>query len=143
MESMLTEKCITKLLQLTGVLIEAPEQLPSPFEIPEFNSILKRAVVAADLASEDIVKATEVLPAEVNLDTVRIYAHERPEQFELLALVCSGAYAMAPMVLERLGFPLDRQNPAGTMDAADEYDTGILDPVIGSTMTFRDPRTKD
>ena len=45
---------------------------------------------------------------------------------------------MAPAVLQKLGYPLSREHPAGMEDFLAEYETGVLDAVIGRGPRYRD-----
>jgi hypothetical protein len=129
-----------RLAELTAVLIEPAKSLPAPAAIEGFADLIGVAARAAGVGEAEVAGAVAQLPAQLDAESVRRFSVDSPAAFETLSVICAGAYTMAPAVLESLGFPRDRQNPAGPMDAADEYETGILEPVVNSGRTFRDPR---
>ena len=132
---------IARLVDLADILMPATEKLPAPGTLASYTALLETAFVASGLTQDEVREALDALPSDVNWNTVTSFGTRHPAAFEILALLTSGAYVMAPEVLERLGYPDDRRNPAGPMDAADEYDTGILEPVISRGPCYRDPRT--
>lgn len=136
----LSKSDIARLTALAGLLLPATEKLPAANAVAEFDALLAAALTASAIAPSEIGAALAALPEPLDWAGVRAFAGRNPAAFEALALIASGAYAMAPDVLNRLGFPADRRNPAGQMDAADEYETGILDPVLARGLVFRDPR---
>lgn len=132
--------CLSRLAEFSAVLIVPANSLPPPAAIEGFTELIGVAAKAAGVGKGELAAAVGLLPARLDTQSVRRFSVESPAEFETLSVVCAGAYTMAPVVLESLGFPRDRQNPAGPMDAADEYETGILEPVVNSGRTFRDPR---
>ena len=50
--------------------------------------------------------------------------------FDPLSSILAGAYFMTPQVKELIGYPGQHRDPAGLEDAANELETGILDPVL-------------
>ncbi len=130
------------LVALTAVMIEPAGSLPAPTAIEGFADLIRVAVKAACISEEELSAAVEQLPDRLDIASVRRFAEQSPTEFETLSVICAGAYTMAPVVLRSLGFPADRQNPAGQMDAADEYETGILEPVLNLGRSFCDPRLK-
>ncbi len=88
----------------------------------------------------DLLAALAGVPESDALADAKAYAAADPARFDIAATIASGAYFMSPMVLERLGYPLERRHPAGVEEFAEEYETGILDPVIARGPRFRDPR---
>ena len=58
----------------------------------------------------------------------------------MASTIASGAYLLAPEVLVSLGFPTERRFPAGPMEFADEYETGIVDEVVARGQRWVDPR---
>lgn len=139
-EQILDARQIGRLVDLADILMPAAHGLPAPSTIGTFGALLQSAVTACGIAVDDVRTALAALPNHLDWESVRSFQGSRPADFDTLALVASGAYVMAPEVLGRLGFPIDRRNPAGTLDAADEYETGILEPVLGRGPVYRDPR---
>lgn len=132
---------IARLVGLADILMPATGKLPAPGTLASYNGLLETAFIASGLTQTEVQEALDALPSELTWNSVTGFGTSHPAAFESLALLTSGAYVMAPEVLETLGYPDDRRNPAGPMDAADEYDTGILEPVINRGPFYRDPRT--
>ena len=139
-DSLLTDGDLERLAALAGILLPARGKMPAPHDIVTFRDLLAKTATASGLSRDEVQAAMATMPPRLEWESVQQFATEHPQHFENLALLASGAYVMAPLVLERLGFPEDRRNPAGPLDAADEYETGILEPVIRRGSCFRDPR---
>lgn len=137
----LDTKDLARLTALAEILVPGTDAMPAPGAIDGFEALLTSAIAACGLSQDEIRSALNAMPAKLDWETVRDYSARHSAHFENLAMIASGAYLMAPGVLERLGFPEDRRNPAGAMEAAEEYETGILEPVIKRGPCFRDPRT--
>ncbi|MCB1378545.1 MAG: hypothetical protein KDK89_09300 [Alphaproteobacteria bacterium] len=131
---------IVRLVDLADILMPATDKLPAPRQLNSYTALLELAFVASGLTRDEVQQALDVLPTHLDWNTVKGVGAGHPVAFETLALLTSGAYVMAPEVLEILGYPVDRRNPAGPMDAADEYEAGILEPVINRGTFYRDPR---
>ena len=65
--------------------------------------------------------------------------------FDPLSSIIAGAYFMTPQVKELIGYPGQHRDPAGLEDAANELETGILDPVLerGSDLRLGRRRVDD
>ena len=80
-----------------------------------------------------VVKAVNDL-ADVGDDELRgalkqMWANDK-FTFDPLSSIIAGAYFMTPQVKELIGYPGQHRDPAGLEDAANELETGILDPVL-------------
>ena len=51
-------------------------------------------------------------------------------QFDIVSVVVAGAYFMSRQVLDKLGHPRERRHSAGVEEFAEEFGTGVRDPVI-------------
>lgn len=133
---------IAQLTDLARVLIPGTVRMPSVDAVGKFAELISSAVKAAGVTEPEMRELLEMLPPNIDWASARSLAAAQPAQFETLAQLVTGAYLMAPLVLERLGFPTERRFPAGPEEFADEYETGILDPVVARGPRFRDPRPK-
>ncbi|MEZ5924213.1 MAG: hypothetical protein R3D57_07490 [Hyphomicrobiaceae bacterium] len=136
----LSPQDLSRLADLARILVPGSERMPSVDEIKGFEDLLRRAVKASAVTEAELRPLLTALPQRLDWGTVKVFASTDRAGFETLAQLVSGAYLMAPEVLERLGFPTERRFPAGPEEFADEYETGILDPVVGRGPRFRDPR---
>ena len=131
---------IALLTSLADILMPATKTLPAPHAAGSYDTLLQSAIAASGISAREVRDALDALPLRLDWETVRNFAASHPAAFETLALIVSGAYVMAPAVMDSLGFPADRRNPAGAFDAAEEYETGILEPVVNRGPVYRDPR---
>ena len=141
-ELKLKEREIARLTELARVLIPATDRMPAADGVADFDALLRTAVKASAVTAAELRSALGALPATLDWDGTRAFAAAEPARFELLAQLVTGAYLMARPVLERLGFPLetDRRHPAGPEEFLEEYETGVLEPVITRGQRWRDPR---
>lgn len=133
------------LLAVADVLVPAAGDIPAASATPDYGLWLDRALEARSEIVADLAGILDSLSSDGlssggfdagGLDAGGLGAHlrrldaERPDDFRLLAQVIAGAYFMIPAVLDRIGYPGQHREPAGLTDAADELETGILDPVV-------------
>lgn len=126
----LTTGELALLMGLGDVLIPASATMPAFSEVPGCERNLQVAATASGATEDALRAALATLGPVSDLSGAMAMAEARPEAFQLLALLLTGAYYMAADTLRALNYPTERRNPAGVSDFADEYETGILDPVI-------------
>lgn len=136
----LTPADIALLTRLADVLIPGTADMPAVGDIAEYPDLLRRAVAACGYAEADLRAAIDAIPAEVDWEGAKALSAARPERFQILGVIVSAAYYMARPVLDRLKFPADRRHPAADDEFANEYMTGILDPVTERGPVYRDTR---
>ncbi|MDA2893301.1 hypothetical protein PDG61_20460 [Mycolicibacterium sp. BiH015] len=83
-----------------------------------FESVLKAVAELSDVADEDLYEALKEMWATDKFT------------FDPLSSIIAGAYFMTPQVKELIGYPGQHRDPAGLEDAANELETGILEPVL-------------
>jgi len=127
---LLTNDKLSVLMQLGDILIPGRANMPRFSVVAEIDRLLLVAARATSVTSGELVRAIDRLPQLTDLAEVKGYSEAAPQDFALLAALISGAYYMSREVMVALNYPLERRNPAGTSDFADEYLTGIVDPVI-------------
>ena len=130
---------IARLRVLAAVLIPGTADMPGIAELADFDALLRTAVRACGYTAEDIALALDALPPSVDWETIKAFAAGEPDLFAIAATLVSAAYYMAPQVLGKLKFPVERQHPAEVEEFVEEYETGILDPVTERGPRFRDP----
>jgi hypothetical protein len=140
--STLSASELARIKEIADLLMPATADLPAAGNTKSFDGLINLAVKASAIPLDQIQEALAALPQRLDWKAIQDFASAKPMHFETLSVITSGAYVMSPEVLQHLGFPADRRNPAGQMDAADEYETGILDPVVNRGSVFRDPRLK-
>lgn len=131
---------IERLKGLADVLIPGTATLSAPSALSNFERLLRSAVKACGYPDVDLRSALDAIPPNADWDSTRAFATANQAGFDIVSVIVSGAYFMSPVVLGALGYPLERRHPAGPEEFADEYETGILDPVINRGPRFRDPR---
>ncbi len=137
-----TSRDLSKLRTLARVLIPGTDKMPSVDQIADFDALLVRAVKATALTDAEIGAVLDAIPVSLDWDSAKAFSKAAPALFETASTLASGAYLLAPEVLAALRFPTERRFPAGPMDFADEYETGIVEPVIAHGQRWVDPRGK-
>jgi hypothetical protein len=131
---------VATLTRYACVLIPGTARMPAATEIEDFGNLLQSAVKACGYALADVQAALEGMSSVTDLESAKVFAAADPARFEIASTIVSGAYFMSPVVLDRLGYPTERRHPAGPEEFLDEYETGILEPVMARGARFRDPR---
>lgn len=137
----LTPSDIAKLRGLATVLIPGTDAMPSIDELQTFDALLQTSVKACGYSDDNIRRALDAIAPEMDWAAAKALRSDMPESFEALSVFVSASYYMAPEVLGRLKFPIDRRHPAGPEDFLEEFETGILEPVMERGPRFRDTRT--
>lgn len=137
-----TRRDLSKLESLARVLIPGTEKMPPVDRIAGFQDLLARAVKAAALTEAEVGAVLDAIPEKLDWETAKALSKAKTALFETAATLASGAYLLAPEVLAALRFPTERRFPAGPMDFADEYETGIVEPVIAHGQRWVDPRKR-
>lgn len=134
----LTASDAAKLRALGSVLIPGTATMPAVGALPSFDALLVTAVKACGYPEALLRQALDALPGDVDWAGARAFHATRRELFEPLGVLVSAAYYMAPEVLAELKFPTDRRHPAGSEEFIDEYETGVLEPVVERGPIFRE-----
>ena len=83
-----------------------------------FEAVVASALSLRDVPDDDLWAALRTM-----------WAQDRAA-FDQMSTVLAGAYFMSPQVKTLIGYPGQHRDPAGFEDAANELETGILDPVL-------------
>jgi hypothetical protein len=129
---------VERLRLLASVLIPGHGKLPPAGSLEGFAQLLGVAVKACGYADRDIRAALDAIPEQPGWESVRAWSSADPAGFNIAATLSSGVYFMSPVVLGILGYPTERRHPAGVEDAANEYETGVLEPVIARGRRWRE-----
>ncbi len=130
---------IAGLHALAHVLIPGTADMPGVDALPAFDALLRTAVQACGYPVEELATSLEAIPRPIDWDTAKAFAASEPRAFDIVSTLATAAYYMAPQVLGKLRFPVDRQHPADVEEFLEEYETGILDAVTARGPLFRDP----
>ncbi len=129
----LTEAEHVALLRIADTLI--PEFGPNPkaSDANEFGAYLQLALAARADVFDAVLKAVNELADvgdhEMHDALKNMWATDK-FTFDPLSSIIAGAYFMTPQVKDLIGYPGQHRDPAGLEDAANELETGILDPVL-------------
>lgn len=118
---------------VADTLIPAVDGHPAGSAIKDFESLVGQAAAILDPQFDRLVallKELAPVAPEQMWDRLRGMNDARNDDFYLLSLVVAAAYLHSPEMTQALGYPVPHQNPAGMFDAAEELESGILDPVI-------------
>lgn len=121
------------LLRIADTLIPASGPNPKASEAEEFGAYLQLALAARADVFDVVLRAVGEL-ADVDDGNLRealkkMWANDTAT-FDPLSSIIAGAYFMTPQVKALIGYPGQHRDPAGLEDAANELETGILDPVL-------------
>jgi hypothetical protein len=129
----LTDDEQASLLRIADTLIPAAGPNPKASDAEEFVPYLHLALAARADVFDAVLKAVSEL-ADVADEwlhsALKTMWAEDKFTFDPLSSIIAGAYFMTPQVKELIGYPGQHRDPAGLEDAADELETGILDPVL-------------
>ena len=129
----LTDAELTTLLRIADTLIPASGPNPKASAAEQFQPYLHLALAARADVFEVVLSAVHALaevPDSGLHDALKTMWAEDKFTFDPVSSVIAGAYFMTPQVKKLIGYPGQHRDPAGLEDAANELETGILDPVI-------------
>lgn len=129
----LTEEEQSTLLRIADTLIPAAGPNPKASDADQFVPYLHLALAARadvfDAVLTAVVKLSDVADADMH-DALKAMWTGDKFTFDPLSSVIAGAYFMTPEVKALVGYPGQHRDPAGLEDAANELETGILEPVL-------------
>ena len=120
----------SRVLHIGDILIPGAERMPSFSAVHGIDRLIQLAVAGSKMPAAQLAEAIRIASEIRDFSEAQRFAESKPDTFALLAQIVTAAYYMADEVLTALSYPLERRNPAGVSDFADEYMTGILDPVV-------------
>jgi hypothetical protein len=129
----LTDDESATLLRIADCLIPAAGPNPKASDAEDYAAYLQLALAARSDVFDSVLAAVHTLAdvADRDLwDALKTMWAEDKFTFDPLSAIVAGAYFMTPQVKALIGYPGQHRDPAGLEDAADELETGILDPVI-------------
>jgi hypothetical protein len=126
----LDEREVDRLRAVAAVLIPGDGEAPAALDVPEFDELLQRAAVALSIELPALHEAIEHLPGEIDQTTLAAFHENDPARLSLIGVAVSGAYFMAPVAREALGYPVGPRSAPPFDLAAEELAGGILEPVI-------------
>jgi hypothetical protein len=130
---------LERLIRLGDVLIPANETFPRFSNVEDIASFLRKSISACGRPAQVVEQALLAISDISDLESARQFRVEHPDHFAIASTIVAGAYYMSPDVLRLLNYPLEHQHPAGMEEFAEEYETGIVDPVIERGSRYVDP----
>lgn len=124
---------VATLLRIADCLIPAAGPNPAASNAENYVEYLHLALAArADAfgAVMDAVATLAAVPDEELRPALRHMWASDKATFDPLSAILAGAYFMTPHVMALIGYPGQHRDPAGLEDAANELETGILEPVL-------------
>jgi hypothetical protein len=129
----LTHAEVETLRLVADTLIPARGDAPPASAEPEFLEKISIALEARADAFEDIVlllsELSKVAPGDLWRE-LRLLHEREPSRFQSLSTVVAGAWLLTSTVRDRIGYHGQRVDKARPEDVVDEFETGILDPVM-------------
>jgi hypothetical protein len=124
---------LATLLRVADTLIPAAGPNPKASEAENYLKYLDLALAARGDAFDAVTAALEALAevpdVELRAALKHMWATDKGT-FDPLSAIVAGAYFMTPQIMELIGYPGQHRDTAGLEDAANELDTGIMDPVL-------------
>jgi hypothetical protein len=129
----LTDDESATLLCIADCLIPAAGPNPKASDAEDYAAYLQLALAARSDVFDAVLKAVhgiaDVADGDLRAALKTMWAQDK-FTFDPLSSIIAGAYFMSPQVKQLIGYPGQHRDPAGLEDAANELETGILDPVI-------------
>lgn len=129
----ITEVERATLLRIADCLIPAAGPNPAASDAEDYLKFLRLALAARADAFDAVMTAVaalaEVSGAELRAALKQMWATDKAT-FDPLSAIVAGAYFMTPQIMALIGYPGQHRDAAGLEDAANELETGILDPVL-------------
>lgn len=129
----LTDEESVVLLRVADCLIPAAGPNPKASDAEGYSANLQLALAARsdvfDAVLEAVRSLADVADGDLRAALKTMWAEDKLT-FDPLSSIVAGAYFMTPQVKQLIGYPGQHRDPAGLEDAANELETGILDPVI-------------
>lgn len=135
----LTPGELTTLRAVAVVLLPGNETSPAATSLPDIDALLNRAAEALGPEAAELKQTLAALPAEITWDGLKALFETDADAFDLISTTAAGAYFMSPSVLEALGYPTGPRKAARIDQAANELESGILDPVMERDSMVRWP----
>jgi hypothetical protein len=129
----LTDDEQATLLRIADTLIPAAGPNPKASDAEQFVPYLHLALAARADVFDAVLKAVTQLAGvadDAMYGELKTMSAQDKFTFDPLSSIIAGAYFMTPQVKELIGYPGQHRDPAGLEDAANELDTGILEPVL-------------
>lgn len=121
------------LTRVADALCGGDSEVPPPSALAEYGTWLDRAIAARADARRAVLDAaldlSELRGAELR-SALRELAGADYEAFHALSSVVAGAYLLVPEVCAAIGYPGQERAPARFDEAAEQLETGILEPVL-------------
>ena len=129
----LSQDEVATLLRIADCLIPAAGPNPAASDAENYLEYLHVALAARADAFDAVMDAAATLAAVPDEDLraalKQMWATDKGT-FDPLSAILAGAYFMTPQIMALIGYPGQHRDPAGLEDAANELETGILEPVL-------------
>jgi hypothetical protein len=129
----LSQDEVVTLLRIADCLIPAAGPNPAASDAENYLEYLHLALAARADAFDAVMDAAATLAAvpdeELRAALKQMWATDKGT-FDPLSAILAGAYFMTPQIMALIGYPGQHRDPAGLDDAANELETGILEPVL-------------
>jgi hypothetical protein len=124
---------LATLLKIADCLIPAAGPNPAASAAENYLKYLHLALAARadafDTVMAGVAALAEVSGGELRAALKELWATDKAT-FDPLSAIVAGAYFMTPQIMALIGYPGQHRDAAGLEDAANELETGILDPVL-------------
>lgn len=136
----LTAEEMATLRRIADTLIPPGDGLLSGAGVAEFDALATKAAAILDKTFDllaDILKRLENVPQDELWDVLKSLAEADDAGFNTVSTLLVGVYLYSDEVKAQLAYPVPHRNPPDFFDAAEELSSGILDPVMSGSFTYR------
>lgn len=134
---MLNSDELAVLRRVASILLPGDEQSPAAADISGLDALIEQAAAALGREIVALRTALGLLPEDIGWDSLRSFAGDHPDDFEIVSAVAVGAYFMAPAALSAVGYPQGARKAPRIDQAADELSSGVLDLVAARESMVR------
>ena len=131
---------LKSLATIADALIAPYEDLPSGSAVNDFEVAVQEAI---GIMGRYFAQLEQVLAQHARLasdgDTaswLKNLHQEDEKSFWVVSTIVAAVYVSSPQVLATVNYPLPHRNPPELTEAADDLETGLLDPVIERGETY-------
>jgi hypothetical protein len=134
---------LAQLRAVAGLLLPGSDASPPAESLPDLDLLMASAVRALGPEAAALKAGLAVLPSDLTWAHLKTFSEADPELFDVISTAAAGAYFMSTAVLESIGYPTGPRRAPRNDQAADELESGILDPVMNRDSMVRWPPTTD
>lgn len=131
---------LATLRRIADTLIPPGDGLLSGAGVAEFDALAAQAAAILNKTFDllaAVLKRLENVPENELWDVLKSLSEADDAGFNTVSTLLVGVYLYSAEVKAQLAYPVPHRNPPDFFDAAEELSSGILDPVMSGSFTYR------